>query len=85
MSGVRKQTNSSHDSKRSSIIKKMNDGRELEEGLTRTPIIQRNSDIGGKEQAHLVGSALLSTLFFLRTSVIRGTDKEGATSFRRKT
>ena len=85
MSGVGKQTNSSHDSKRSSIIKKMNDGRELEEGLTRTPIIQRNSDRGGKEQAHLVGSAILSTLFFLRTSVIRGTDKEGATSFRRKT
>ena len=25
-------------------------GRELEEGLTRTPIIQRNSDRGGKEK-----------------------------------
>ena len=59
-------------------------GRELEEGLTRTPIIQRNSDRGGKEKAHLVGSALLSTLFFLRTFVIRGTNKAGAPTFRRK-
>ena len=49
-------------------------GRELEEGLTITPIIQRNSDKGGKEKAHLVGSAMLSTPFFLRTFVIRGTD-----------
>ena len=30
-------------------------GRELEEGLTRTPIIQRNSDIGGKDEPTLVG------------------------------
>ena len=29
-------------------------GRELEEGLIRTPIIQRNSDRGGKEKAHVV-------------------------------
>ena len=54
------------------------------QGLTRTPIIQRNSDRGGKEKAHLVGTALLSTPFFLHTFVTRGTDKEGATAFRRK-
>ena len=30
-------------------------GRELEEGLTRTPIIQRNSYRGGKEKATLLG------------------------------
>ena len=29
-------------------------GRELEEGLIRTPIIQRKSDRGGKAKAHLV-------------------------------
>ena len=29
-------------------------GRELEGGLARTPIIQRSSDRGGKEKAHLV-------------------------------
>ena len=29
-------------------------GRELEEGLIRTPIIQRNSERGGKEKARLV-------------------------------
>ena len=29
-------------------------GRELEEGLIRTPIVQRNSDRGGKEKARLV-------------------------------
>ena len=59
-------------------------GRELDEGLTRTPIIQRNSDRGGKEKAHLVGTALLSTLSFLRKFVTRGIDKAGATAFRRK-
>ena len=30
-------------------------GRELEEGLTRTPIIQRNSNRGGKDEPTLVG------------------------------
>ena len=35
--------------------------RELEEGLTMTLIIQRNSDRGGKEKAHLIGYVLLST------------------------
>ena len=30
-------------------------GRELEKGLTKTPIIQRNSDIGGKDEPTLVG------------------------------
>ena len=30
-------------------------GRELEEGLTKIPIIQRNSDIGGKDEPTLVG------------------------------
>ena len=30
-------------------------GRELEEGLTGTPVIQRNSDIGGKDEPTLVG------------------------------
>ena len=30
-------------------------GREYEEGLTRTPIIQRNSDRGGKDEPTLVG------------------------------
>ena len=49
-------------------------GRELEEGLTITPIIQMNSDRGGKEKTHLAGSALLSTPFFLRAFVIRGAD-----------
>ena len=37
-------------------------GRELE-GLTRTPIIQRNSYKGGKEKAHLIRPVLLSTTF----------------------
>ena len=59
-------------------------GRELEEGLTRTPIIQRNSDRGGKEKAHLVGTAPLSTPSFLRKFVTRGTYKAGATTFRMK-
>ena len=30
-------------------------GRELEEGLTKIPIIQRNSDRGGKDEPTLVG------------------------------
>ena len=54
------------------------------QGLTRTPIIKRNSDRGGKKKAHLAGTAPLSTPFFLRTFVTRGTDKAGATAFRRK-
>ena len=80
MNGVGKQTNSSHDSKRQRRVNKFQSlkrwmmGRELEEGLTRTPIIQRKSDKGGKEKAHLVGSSLLSTPFFLHTFVIRATD-----------
>ena len=59
-------------------------GRELEEGLTRMPIIQRNSDREGKENAHLVGTAPLSTPFFWCKFVTRGTDKAGVTAFRRK-
>ena len=59
-------------------------GRELEEGLTRTPIIQRNSNRGGKEKAHLVRTAPLSTPSFMRKFVTRGIDKAGAIAFRRK-
>ena len=42
-------------------------GMELEEGLTRTPIIQRNLDRGGKEKSTLLG------LFFYQPPV-RGLD-----------